>query len=110
MNIFNHSLSTGEFPSEWKRARVVPVPKGDIYAKFLSNYRPISILPSASKLLEKHDKSILEEHLIQHCPISTRQWEFMRARSTVSAPIQVVDDWSKAIDSKSEVAVFFGHT
>ena len=31
----------------------------------------------------------------------------MRARSTVSALIQVVDDWSKAIDSKSEVAVVF---
>ena len=30
----------------------------------------------------------------------------MRARSTVSALIQVVDDWSKAID-KSEVAVVF---
>ncbi len=105
-NIFNHSLSTGEFPSEWKRARVVPVPKGG-NAKLLSNYRPISILPSASKLLEKHVKSILEEHLIQHCPISTRQWGFMRARSTVSALIQVVDDWSKAIDNKSEVAVVF---
>ena len=105
-NIFNHSLSTGEFPSEWKRARVVPVPKGG-NAKLLSNYRPISILPSASKLLEKHAKSILEEHRIQHCPISTRQWGFMRARSTVSALIQVVDDWSKAIDNKSEVAVVF---
>ncbi len=88
---------------------MVPVPKGG-NAKLLSNYRPISILPSASKLLysyiEKHVKSILEEHLIQHCPISTRQWGFMRARSTVSA-LQVVDDWSKAIDSKSEVAVVF---
>ena len=33
-NIFTHSLSIGEFLSEWKRARVVAVPKGDIYAKF----------------------------------------------------------------------------
>ena len=31
----------------------------------------------------------------------------MCARSTVSALIQVVDDWSKAIDNKSEVAVVF---
>ena len=49
VNIFNHSLSIGEFPSEWKRARVVPVPKGDIYAKFLSNYRPISISEQAPR-------------------------------------------------------------
>ncbi len=91
-NIFNHSLSIGEFPSEWKRARVVPVPKGG-NAKLLSNYRPISILPSASKLLEKHDKSILEEHLIQHCPISTRQWGFIRARSTVSACTNTSCGW-----------------
>ena len=73
----------------------------------LTNYRLILILPSVSELVEKHVKLPLEEHLSECCPISSRQWGFMRAHSTVSALIQVVDDWSSAIDCKHEVAVVF---
>ena len=49
--LFNLSLSTGTFPNLWKLARIVPVPKsGDSPGP--TNYRPISILSSISKLLE----------------------------------------------------------
>ena len=45
--LFNVSLTSGELPSEWKTARVSPIPKsGDN-----SNYRPISLLSILSKLL-----------------------------------------------------------
>ena len=41
--LFNKSLRSGKFPSDWKVARVVPIPKGgDIESP--ANYRPISIL------------------------------------------------------------------
>ena len=51
--IFNLSLTTGRFPAAWKFARIVPIPKtGDLTNP--SNYRPISILPILSKLLERH--------------------------------------------------------
>ena len=49
--IFNLSLKQGIFPNELKPARVIPVFKsGD--DSLVSNYRPISILPCFSKLLE----------------------------------------------------------
>ena len=35
------------------------------------------------------------------------QWGFMTDRSTISALIKVVDDWSKALDQGSEVCVVF---
>ncbi|XP_065651293.1 uncharacterized protein LOC136079482 [Hydra vulgaris] len=51
MYIFNLSLKNGVFPDRLKLARVVPVFKsGD--DSTLSNYRPISILPCFSKILE----------------------------------------------------------
>ena len=50
-NIFNHSISTGEFPKEWKEAIVTPVHKKGDKSEFI-NYRPVSCLPAAAKLLE----------------------------------------------------------
>ena len=50
--IFNQSLKYAVFPCKLKIARVTPIYKaGDEFT--LSNYRPISILPCFSKLLER---------------------------------------------------------
>ena len=51
-HIFNLSFQTGYIPLELKTARVVPRHKSDSNSLF-NNYRPISLLPSLSKLLEK---------------------------------------------------------
>ena len=51
MLIINQMLMTGEFPSDLKISRVKPLFKsGD--ASLFSNYRPISLLPSFSKIFE----------------------------------------------------------
>ena len=51
--LINNSLNTSTFPSVWKEAKVKPLfkkgPSNDV-----NNYRPISILPTLSKLIEKH--------------------------------------------------------
>ncbi len=50
--IINTSLGTGIFPKAWKHAMVVPIFKnGD--CNNVNNYRPISLLPIISKILEK---------------------------------------------------------
>ena len=87
-------------------ARVVPVLKGGNPAH-VSNYRPISILPTISKILEKHVKSLCQEHLCDQAPISPRQWGFMSSRSSISALIQVIEDWSRALDQGQEVCIVF---
>ena len=51
--IFQSCLESGNFPSEWKKANVVPVHKqGD--EKILKNYRPISLLPIIGKILRNY--------------------------------------------------------
>ena len=51
MNIFNLSLNTGIIPDRMKVAKVTPIFKKD-EKHSISNYRPISVLPCFSKILE----------------------------------------------------------
>ena len=50
--LFNHSLRTGRFPAEWKNSDVTPVHKKDLKER-AENYRPISLLPIVSKVMER---------------------------------------------------------
>jgi len=51
--IINNSITNGEFPQKWKETLVTPIlKKGDPTKK--ENYRPVSCLSVASKVLEKN--------------------------------------------------------
>ena len=100
--LYNMSISTGVYPSDWKVARIVPVPKGTDQS-LVSGYRPISILPVVSKLIEQHIKLLVEDHLQSNAPISSHQWGFISSRSSVSALIRVIDALSQALDQGFEV-------
>jgi hypothetical protein len=60
-HIFNLSLSTGLFPTRFKQCRVIPIFKNGNRLE-CDNYRPISLLSSISKVLEK----IVAEKFVQH--------------------------------------------
>ena len=47
--ICNQIINNSTFPDKWKEGKVRPLNKNDT-----NNYRPISVLPVLSKLLEKH--------------------------------------------------------
>ena len=50
--LFNHSLRTGRFPAEWKNSDVTPLHKKDLKER-AENYRPISLLPIVSNVMER---------------------------------------------------------
>ena len=54
----NLSISTGVFPSAWKEGKIVPVHK-DTNKTLPTGYKPISILPVVSKVIERHIKALL---------------------------------------------------
>jgi hypothetical protein len=51
-NIINLSLQSGLFPNDWKMAKIMPIHKSGSFSNF-DHYRPISILPVMSKVIEK---------------------------------------------------------
>ena len=83
-HVFNRSLVTGIVPSLLKVAKVNPIFKAGDNQVF-SNYRPISILPAISKILEKIMYIRLLEFINLHDIFSTHQYGFRAKRSTYMA-------------------------
>ncbi len=105
--LFNLSIRSGKVPRDWKFARVVPIPKsGD--RENPANYRPISILPVISKILERLIVGIMTTHLTTNSPLSTHQWGFTAGKSTTSALLSFSHDGLESMDSGKETcSVFF---
>ena len=85
---------------------VVPIPKNDLKDS-VTGCRPISILPTVSKLLERHVSDIILDHIGENFPLSDHQWGFMHHRSYTSALIAGLHDWLRAPDEGHEICVVF---
>lgn len=97
--IVNTSIVTGSFPALWKYANVVPGFKnGDV--NDVSNYRPISLLPILSKVLEKIVARQLMTFLETNKLLSNSQHGFRDKLSTETALLKVTDKVYKNIDEK----------
>ena len=80
-HVFNRSLLSGIVPSQLKIAKVNPIFKsGD--KQVFSNYRPISILPSISKILEKIMYTRLFDFVTNNEFLSPHQYGLRPNRST----------------------------
>ena len=77
----NVSLSTGIVPCDWKMARVVPLYKSGGHES-MDNYRPISILPVMSKIMEKAVNVQLQRYLQRFDLLSPFQAGFRQHHST----------------------------
>lgn len=89
-DLTNLVFSTGTFPDNMKIARVVVLHKGGA-TDCIGNYRPISILPLFSKIIEKALNSRLSGHLQKHNLLSTHQYGFQSGKSTESALLEIRD-------------------
>ena len=94
----NTSIVTGSYPSVWKHGHIVPAFKsGDI--NDVSNYRPISLLPIISKILEKIVTKQLMQYLESNALISNTQHGFRNRLSTETALLKVTDEIYKNMDN-----------
>jgi hypothetical protein len=90
--IINHSINTGTFPSQWKEAVVIPIhKKGD--SKDPKNYRPVSCLAAASKVLEKVVCNQLTRFIEIHKLLPNNQHGFRQGRSTMTALSAMQKEW-----------------
>jgi len=105
-DIINCTLRTCIFPNSLKAAKVMPIFKsGD--SSQLSNYRPISILNSFSKIFEKIISNRLLNFLNKNQFFYSQQFGFRQNHSTSSALIAFNEYITNALDrSETPISVF----
>lgn len=100
-HLCNESLALGTFPDIYKMAKVLPLYKKGT-SKDPSNYRPISILNSFSKILEKIMYTRLVDFLNKFNTLSSEQHGFRKKKSTESAIFDFIDHVSSALSEKKQ--------
>ena len=98
--IVNTSIVTGLYPDGWKFPYVVPFFKSGDPDK-PENYRPISLLPILSKILEKIISIQLSNYLEINNLISSTQHGFRSRLSTETALMKISNTIYKNIDNKN---------
>ena len=101
--IFNLSISTGSVPEKLKIAKVIPIYKKQD-AEIFSNYRPVSLLPCFSKILERLVFDQCINYINTYEILNDKQFGFRSKHSTYMAIIQLVDKINTAVE-KNETTI-----
>ena len=97
--ITNQILTTGIFHDKLKTANVIPIyKKGD--ETLFCNYRPISILPAISKVIETIIYNQLDSFLKRHKLMYDSQYGFKTEHSTEFAALEMIDKILTRMDNK----------
>lgn len=97
--IVNLSFVTGVFPSQMKIAKVIPIHKSGS-KKDISNYRPISLLSSFSKIFEKIMHNRVSNFLEGNKILYDRQFGFRAGRSCEQALLTANNEILSALNKK----------
>jgi hypothetical protein len=105
-HLFNLSLSQSVFPDNLKIAKVIPVFKGGDPSD-VNNYRPISVLPILSKLLERLVNNRLVEFFEKNELFSQIQHGFRSNTNTADAITELVNEIQNSLDKSKYTAGVF---
>ena len=100
-HIINLSLFHGIFPNDMKLAKIIPIFKNG-NTKLFNNYRPISILPAFSKILEKIVCNRLLHFLETKYILYKHQYGFRKNHNTIHPIIHLLKDIANANDKASK--------
>ena len=106
LHIFSKSLSNGDIPHQLKISKIIPLFKsGD--RSLLDNYRPIALLSSFSKILEKIVCNRLSKYLENNEFLSTSQFGFRKEHSTLHPMVHFMNKITSALDNKLHTIAIF---
>ena len=105
--LFNKSLSEGVYPSLWKHAKITPIYKNKGAQSDPKNYRPISLLPSLSKVFEKLVFAKIYAHLDTNGLITDRQSGYRPHHGTQTQLIYLTDTLYKALDKNMDLTTIY---
>lgn len=102
----NLSLRSGEFPSSFKDVRLTALFKGG-ESNLSMNYRPLSVIPNPSKVLENVVYSRMWEFATSNELIDPNQFGFMKGSNTMAAVLTLTQRCIESIESKLFTSIIF---
>ena len=105
-DLFNTSLEQGIFPSNMKLSEVIPLHKGKS-CDAPENYRPISLLITISKVLEKLVYKRVYGFLDSNRSLYTSQYGFRSKHSTDNAVTEILGKILKNLENKKYTVAIF---
>ena len=88
--IINQMIETGVYPEKFKISKITPIYKKNERTN-IANYRPISLLPTLSKIFERVIHTQLYTYFDENKLLSEQQYGFREKHSTELAAVKLVD-------------------
>ena len=105
-HLINKSFEKDKFPLCWKLAKISPLyKKGDKFDA--KNYRPVAVLPSMSKVIEKVIIGRLKRHMETNRLLADTQNAYREKRSVTTAVLQLYDEILKHQEQSRDSACVF---
>ena len=99
--LVNTSIRTKTFPTKGKLGRIIPLHKGKNLPRHKpSSYRPITLLPVVSKIIECAVQEQLVEHMVKQNFFHPQQHAYRKGFSTVTALLELSDRLFEAAELK----------
>ncbi len=105
--IFNAITRLGHFPHKWKISQIIMIPKPGKEETQASSYRPISLLPTISKLFEKMLLKKLQPILENRNLLPDHQFGFREQHSTIEQVHRIVNEIKNALDGRKYCSAVF---
>ena len=105
-HVSNHSFTTGNYPDTLKLAIVTPAHKSDS-KMFMNNYRPISVLPIFSKILERLMHKRLFNFLTLNNSLFEHQFGFQPRKTTSMAILDIYTTIVQAFENNENACCVF---
>ena len=100
-HMVNVSLSTSKFANRWKLSKLLPLLKSTDANKLLpSSYRPIAILPTTSKIIEKAAQAQILQHMEKNQLLNDNTHAYRAGYSTTTALLEISEELFKAVNEK----------
>ena len=103
-HIVNLSIKCDHFPSMWEKSKVIPIFKKED-PTIAKNYRPVSLLPITSKILERVVYNQLIKYLEDNKLLNPSHHGFRQNHSTATALLEMHSSWVEAVEEDKITAV-----
>jgi hypothetical protein len=109
VHLFNNCVRLSYFPSSWKEAKVITLPKAGKDPKFPQNLGPINLLPTTGKLFENVIQKIIQKYIDSNNSVNASQFGFRARHSTTLQCMRLMDHITLNFNNNVHSCSLFGH-